>query len=739
MPSRALVSIESTRPPPGPSLVQARRPGMVSRTGLVNRLRAARSFPVASIVAPRGYGKTTLLAQWAARDDRPFAFVALDTRVTDAAALVARIAEAAPTLASDVPARGSDPPDTWAWGTAVPRLAGGALAAEPFVLVLDDAQLLTADAARVVTILVRSLPAGSTIVLSGREQPLSSIPRLRASGEVLELGRDDLALSSREARTVLRRAGVELSEERVQGLLKTLEGWPAGLQAAAVSLREHDATHACDLHEAYLAALTQRQREFLGRTSTLDVLSAPLCDAVLGRRDSAAVLASLETSLLLVPIGRDGHRFRHHRAFRELLRTELEEQEPGLVPTLERQAADWFEAHDDPESALRHALAAGDAGHVAVILDAAAVTMHNSGQDAALVAWIAGLDATTGLDDHPRLAALAARLHAQAGNAPEAARYLATADQGSRRRTRSRLVDPRVALVRAAMCEHGVEPMLAAVESALRRLPADDRWRPYGLLLQGTARALLGETERGDAILSRAVHAAERLGSTETRVLALTQRSLLATARGERPRADALLGQALAAMDDGSLQAYPTCALTLALSARSRLLCGHAVDAASALKTARRLAAGLTVALPWLAVQCRLELARVCVTVRDAAAARAILKDVDDLIAARPKLGVLREERDRIGDELRLAPIGGTGRATSLTGAELKLLPMLATHLSFREIGLRFFLSRNTVKTQAISVYRKLGASNRSEAVERAHTLGLIDPGLESASLILNG
>jgi LuxR family maltose regulon positive regulatory protein len=289
------------------------------------------------------------------------------------------------------------------------------------------------------------------------------------------------------------------------------------------------------------------------------------------------------------------------------------------------------------------------------------------------------------------------------------------------------------------MCEDGVEPMLAAVESALGRLPADDRWRPYGLLLQGTARALLGENERGDAILSRAVHAAERLGSTETRVLALTQRSLLATARGERPRADALLGQAMAAMDDGGLQTYPTCALTLALSARSHLLCGHAAGAASALKTARRLAAGLTVALPWLAVQCQLELARACVTVRDAAAARAILKEVDDLIAARPKLGVLREERDRIGDELRLAPIGGTGRATSLTGAELKLLPMLATHLSFREIGLRFFLSRNTVKTQAISVYRKLGASNRSEAVERAHMLGLIDPGLDSASLILNG
>ena len=99
MPSRAFASTRSTRPPRRLLLAQARRPGLVSRTGLVNRLRAARSFPLASIVAPSGYGKTTLLAQWAARDDRPFAFAALGTRVTDAAALVARIEEAAPALA----------------------------------------------------------------------------------------------------------------------------------------------------------------------------------------------------------------------------------------------------------------------------------------------------------------------------------------------------------------------------------------------------------------------------------------------------------------------------------------------------------------------------------------------------------------------------------------------------------------------------------------------------------------
>ena len=289
------------------------------------------------------------------------------------------------------------------------------------------------------------------------------------------------------------------------------------------------------------------------------------------------------------------------------------------------------------------------------------------------------------------------------------------------------------------MCQNGVESMLADVESALAVLPADDRWRPYGLLLQGSAYALLGDAVRGDAILSRAARAAERLGSTESRVLALTQRSLLASARGERAEADGLLAHALAAMVEGGLHTYPTCALTLAVSARSQLLHGHISEAAFALADARRLSEGLTRALPWLAVQCRLELARAYVTLRDAAAARWILREIDELLAVCPGLGVLRAERDGVEAELSARPAAGNGRTTCLTGAELKLLPMLATHLSFREIAQHFYLSRNTVKTQAISVYRKLGAANRSEAVDRAHHLGLIEPAADATSLILTG
>ncbi len=718
MPSGASVPCEPTKP-----VVRARHdsrrtrsapgPGSmaVSRAALVNRLRAARSLPVVSVVAPTGFGKTTLLAQWATRDGRPFAFLTLDRPETDAATLVTRI-----------------------------DAATASLAAAPFVLVIDDAHLLSADAAATVTMLVRHLPDGATIALAAREEPLRSIPRLRASGALLELGREELALTPREARILFRRSGVTMADGRVDDLVRALGGWPAGVDAAATSLRERTPSPLHDLRESVLAALTREERDFLTRTSILDRLSAPLCDALLERRDSARRLASLAPSLLLVPLDRAGEWFRQHGAFRELLRAELGQKEPELVPLLERRATDWLEASGDPESALLHARAAGDIDRVAVILDTVAIPMHNNGRDAALLAWIAGLDEATELADHPRLAALAARLHAQRGNAVEAERWLAkAAPRSPRRRRRADDVASSVALVRAAMCENGVESMLADVESALAVLPTDDRWRPYGLLLQGSAYALLGDAERGDAILSRSARAAERLGSTETRAVSLTERSLLANARGERDEADRLLALALAAMVEGGLHTYPTCALTLAVSARSQLLHGRISEAGSALADARRLSAGLTRAVPWLAVQCRLELARAYVTLRDAAAARWILKEIDELLAVCPSLGVLRAERDGIEDELDARPAAGDGRATCLTGAELKLLPMLGTHLSFREIAQHFYLSRNTVKTQAISVYRKLGASNRSEAVERAHHLGLIEHAGDTTSLILTG
>ena len=356
--------------------------------------------------------------------------------------------------------------------------------------------------------------------------------------------------------------------------------------------------------------------------------------------------------------------------------------------------------------------------------------------------WIARLEKHAEIADYPDIAVLAARLHAQRGDASEAERCLAAAIRGPAGRKARRVPQPlaaRIDLVCAAMCIDGVDSMLAAAESAVNVLSADDCWRPYGLLLQGTAHALLGDNERADAVLTRAEHAARRFGSRETSAIALTQRALVASAEGEGIRAGRLLDLARAEVANGNLEAYPTlCAHPRHVGA-VQLLHGHSPEAFTALAAARALLPGLGRSLPWLAVQARLQLAGAEVALRDAAAAGALLAEVDELQAVCPRLGILRRRRDLLAAEIRAMPAGVDGRSVGLTAAELRLVPMLATHLSFREIGGRFFLSRNTVKTQAISVYRKLGASSRSEAVARAHGLGLIGAGADGDVIIQKG
>jgi len=168
--------------------------------------------------------------------------------------------------------------------------------------------------------------------------------------------------------------------------------------------------------------------------------------------------------------------------------------------------------------------------------------------------------------------------------------------------------------------------------------------------------------------------------------------------------------------------------LELAASARASLRSSQWDDARTSLASAHALTPRLTEALPWLAVQTRLELTRAYVTLRDAEAARAVLSEVHEILRRRPALGVLPGQASELQLEVEAMWAADERNGAGLTRAELRLLPLLATHLSFREIGARLYVSRNTVKTQAISVYRKLGVSSRSDAIDHAARLGLVPP-----------
>jgi LuxR family maltose regulon positive regulatory protein len=727
----------------------------ISRTALVNRLRTAPPAPLLVISAPGGYGKTTVLGQWAARDGRPFAWLSLDERDNDPVVLLRGVAAALETLGPLAPGlvQALNTPGASIWESAVPRL-GSTLASvrEPIVLVLDDAHVLgSSDALEVVSVIVDNVPSGSLLVLSGRVTPRLPISALRAGGRLVEVGVERLALDRREAQRLLQTTGVDVTLAQTTALVQRCEGWPAGLYLAGLALSEEDpvdreeqvaAFRGDDRHVAdyfrgeYLAGLRPATLRFLRRTSVLERMSGPLCDAVLDDAGSARELEKIEReNIFVVPLDRTREWFRYHELFRGLLRRELLDTEPELVPTLHLRAADWHEAHGDLESALEHATAAGDEERAARILTAIALPVYFSGRGATVDRWLDAFD-REGLERFPGVAVIGGWIHALRGRAQEAQDWLAAAERGAfagRLPDGSTSVAPWLSVLRAAMCRDGVEQMLKDAESALDELPARSLARPSALLAQGAAYVLLGDDERGDAILRQAATEADVLGATETRVLAMSERSLVASSRGDAAAAEELALEANALVESSSLDGYPSTAMALAASARADLRHARWEAARAHLAKAQLLRPLRESAFPWLAVQTGIELARSYVALRDRASARALVTEIVDVLGQRPDVGVLSAQADELRAAVDEMHDPGDARARGLTGAELRLLPYLATHLSFREIGERLFVSRNTIKTQAISVYRKLGVSNRSDAINRAGQLGLVEPSSTAA------
>ncbi|HVM56674.1 MAG TPA: LuxR C-terminal-related transcriptional regulator [Gaiellaceae bacterium] len=678
----------ATAPEPGPASAYPRpRRGVVARTALVDRLCAAADTPVVTIVAPAGYGKTTLLHQWAERDGRPSIWLApgeID-------------------------------------GAAFPRR-------RPALVIVDGAESLAADAAAT---LADGLPAGSTLALSARSEPPLPLARLRVEGRLLELGPDDLALTRREAQSLLRHAGVLLPGPEAAELERRTEGWAAGLQLAALSLRSGgdpwtfagDDRYVADyLRAELLDRLTPSARAFVTRISVLERMTPAGCDAVLERRDSARRLEALErASLFVVPIDRSRRAYRYRRVVREFLRAELERREPELVATLNRRAAAWYEASGAPEAAADHAAAAGDLETVARLVSRPALPAYQEGRVVAVERWLRLLGGLATLDRHPDLCVAGAWIHALRGRPADAHRWADAAERGTV------ADDPRRRLLRALRCRDGTEQMLADAIAACDGLEPGSPWQPTALLALGAAHRLAGEDARADAALARAAEAAAAVGAADTEVAALSARSLVAAAHGAHADADALVREADAVAGAGRLGASAIRAVALAASARAALHRGDRERARADVAHAGKLRPLLTHAVPWLSVQAGVELGRAQLALADAAAARSLLLEVEAILRLRPALGTLVDETALLRAQVCALEEPDGRWASSLTAAELRLLPLLATHLSFREIGERLFVSRNTVKTQAISVYRKFGVSNRSDAIARAVELGLVD------------
>ena len=546
----------------------------------------------------------------------------------------------------------------------------------------------------------------------------------------------DLALDAAGAEQIFSAAHVTLTPELADAVTERTEGWPVGLYLAAliasnnkeeaVTISGDDPYVADYLYREALSQLPETVQRFLRRTAVLDQLCAPLCDVLVGESGGQERLRGLEaSSAFLIPLDRRRQWYRYHPLFREFLFGELRRVEPDIIPKLHLRAADWYDSNGSPAMALEHLLNTTERDRCVQLMTQLILPTYLAGQMSTVQRWLAALGDSV-IDDYPPLAVLAGWIAALTGQTTEAQRWSALLDtasfdlvpvDGTASFASSR------AMLRSMMCPHGPEQAMVDATLAVAQEPPWSPWRDQALCICAEAHLLTGEVDEAAVLFAES--AAMATGS-DAFVLSESELALLAMDRGRWAQAADHIESALAAVDEHRMHDYATSVLAFAGAARLAVHRGDLKEAHHQLTQGMRARPSVTFALPYLAVRVRLQLAKVYQALADQTAARHLLHEIDDIMLHRPALGVLVDEVSAFRRTVTSAtPAGATG-AAPLTPAELRLLPYLQTHLTIREIAARLFVSRNTVSSELGSIYRKLGVSTRSDAVQQATTVGLL-------------
>jgi LuxR family maltose regulon positive regulatory protein len=718
------------------------RPGIVVRAPLVERLAAAQA-PVVTVTAPPGYGKTTLLAQWADRLGPRAVWLSCDDGDNDPVVLLSALAAALGRIGPVDPAIFPALASSGAGVAMVPRLVSAAASVQPPVTVLlDQAEAVTnRQCLNAIAEFALCLPPGWRFALASRTAVPLPTARLRAQGGLLEVTTDDLAMGPVEADALLRGAGVKADETTLGDLLQRTEGWPTGLYIAALAMNsgtrrsEAGFTFTGDdifmgdyLRSELLDRISGAEISFLIRTSVLDQMCGPLCDAILGDRGSAAVLEQLEArNLLVVPLDRHREWYRYHRLFAELLRAELRRREPEAAQELHFRAAVWFEANAMPEVAIDHAQAAGDYDRVARLILELQQPVWASGRIETVRRWMAWLRDVTSAEYYGAIAAHGSLIFALLGQTGEAERWMAAAERASPAGILpdGSTMEGTLAYMRACLCRRGLAEMRRDAQTGWDGLSPASPYRATMLAYEGISHVLEDDPARAEPILARALDLAAHVGAPPLTGIILAQMCTLAAQRNSWSEVTALSQRAVAIVETGHFDDYFTSAIVYAWAARAALSEGNASRGRLYLRRASRLRPLLTYMLPVLSVQALLEMAHCYITLADRAGAAAVLLQAQSILQQRPDLGSLPARADRL--EARLATIEARAAGPSaLTAAELRLLPLLTTHMPVPEIAAELFLSPHTVKSEMKSIYRKLGATTRTQAVTRSRELGLL-------------
>jgi LuxR family maltose regulon positive regulatory protein len=740
------------------------RRGSIPRRELLARLLGDERAQVVLLVSPAGYGKTSLLAQWAdsiesAGWSMRSAWIALERWHDDPPTLMRELVSAlgaVDPLPEALCTRLSETQDADAAMRLLPALAAALEArAQPTLLILDELhELRSTIALQLVATIAEHLPDGSRLALASRSRPDLPLGRLRAHQALIELGPRDLAMSAPEAAALLACFDIELDEHGLQELMTLTEGWPAAVYLAALALRDRpqpaaglsslsgrEELIAEFMRDEILDRLSAAERELLVQTSVCEVVSAELCDTLLRSRrgDRRRSIARASSARQLERIARGPlpfeavdpthEHYRCHPLLRDALLAELTRAGTATLTRAHARAHAWHAHRGETDAAIDHAIAAGDPDAAGQLMWEHLPDYIPVGRNDVLQRHLRELSEEQ-ICATPTLALAAAHSALSRGELRCAERYaLAGAAALTHAPSDSKPSSLRagIAAIEAAVARDGLAPM---ADEAARAHQAEDEYSPW----QPTFSLLLGVSAHltGDRALARE-HLREgarrgAIASPSIGVLCLTQLALLSAEQGEVEQAGEEAAAADAELERHSLGSYPTSALTYAVRAELLARSGRVDESKRAAADAARLLEQLGDFIPWYGAQARISLARAVVRLGDVTQARRLLAQASRLARRVPDgvvLGNWLEQGWELVDTAASMRLSGSA---ALTIAELRVLRFLPSHMSFPEIGARLRVSTNTIKTQANAVYRKLGANSRSQAIARAREIGLLEP-----------
>jgi LuxR family maltose regulon positive regulatory protein len=728
----------------------AARTEWVERPELTDYLSAHAATKLVLVDAPAGFGKTTLMAQWraSAAERRPFAWVSLDPADNDPGRLwwhvISSVQRACPDFGGeDVlgTLRVQAPEFT---ATVLPSLVNALTAlGRPVVLVLDDYRVITERAChQQLNFLLAHLPSSVQLVLTTRVDPPLRLGRLRAAGQLLDIRPSQLRLAPAHVAALVHAvSGVELIGSDLADLVARTEGWPAGVYLAALSLRGHPSPHEFIgqfsgdnrfigdfLAEEVLSRQPPEVRQFLVRTSVLGRFCAPLGAAVSGVANPAEILGLLERdNLFIVPLDETRQWFRYHHLFRQVLRSHLARAEPDLVPALHQAASAWHQLHGSADEAICHAMASGDFRLAIDLIADYWFGYVSSGQVSTVHNWIRALGDGR-IAASPLAAHCAAWTAAMSGDRQSARRWVpvieTAADEGSLP-DGMRSLRSSAAMLRGA---YGFDGLLVMRESAATaaRLETDPAspWYALARWSLGYSLYMAGEPEAAARPLEEA--ARNEASLPLTRIVASATLALIAVEDGRLPRAGELVHDALSLADRDEIRQTPSASLAHIAAGTVFAAQGQLDQARGELEQALQSRQGIAGSSPWPTFVATLTLGQVVLdqgnrarAERLAGAAREVLTELPDgADAQRARLEALE---GRLASPRRAAVL-----AEPLTGREEAVLRLFDGDRSLRKIAKELYVSLNTVKTHTQSIYRKLGVSDRKDAVARGRDLGLL-------------